>query len=612
MDSKGQQRLQWLRGSSANEITLTAAVSPATITTGGLRKRPSTKLGAIVNSTPWLVAAPNAGYTASQYGGGYPSFRTDNSTTSAVFVAANDGMLHAFDANLGNELFSYVPRGLYSKLSAVTDKDYALNSTIDKVNADGSVMAADMKIGGTWATYLFGAMGRGGKGVYALNVTKPQTITESSTSTVVKWEFTNANDANFGHVVGRTNTKLNGQPYQTGLMANGRWAAIYGNGYNSTGGNASLFILFADKSTATTTWVAGTDYIRLDTGAAGNGPNNGLAAPTAIDSDNDGSIDTIYAGDLKGNVWKFNVSSASPSSWSVSTTSAVPLYQASTTFGGSTTVVAQPITTAIQPFPHPRGGYVLVAATGKFLESNDYPQATVYKNSVYGLYDKPGNTTTISVGTSSLVEQTVTFVNGLRYMSKNTVDYANKAGWFFNLPDSSEGIGFNPLYEDARRVGLKSIAPIGSGSNGCRYESNGYDMTLDPISGSPIADLVPGSGDGGVGGGAIGGRTLNSFEYARGGVSKSPTCRPGDASCAPPDCVAGSPNCKCNPTNQSQCKRCEPGKPCCVAWDPNSCRTDQCLFRNFSALGSGGLDTTERYGKCSDGRLTWREVLRIN
>jgi type IV pilus assembly protein PilY1 len=609
-DSKGQSRLEWLRGNNANETV-----------SGGLRKRPTTKLGAIINSTPWYTGQPSAGYSASQYGGGYPAFRASNTTTSAVFVAANDGMLHAFDGNTGSELFGYVPRAVYPTLSAITDKNYALNSTLDQVNTDGSVMAADMKIGGTWGTYLFGSMGRGGKGVYALNVTKPQNLAENNTSTVVKWEFTSANDANFGNVVGRTNAQTNGQPYQTGYMANGKWAAIYGNGYNSTGttttttsgtatistttaGDASLFILFADKASGTTTWTRGVDYIRIDTGTAGKGPNNGLAAPTAVDTDNDGAIDTIYAGDLKGNVWKFDVKDANPANWRLATTSNVPLYQAKSTITGSTTVVLQPITTAIQPFPHPKGGYLLVAATGKFLESNDYPQFAPFKNSVYGLYDKPGNTTTIAVGTTTLVAQTITFVSGVRYMSKNSVDYTTKAGWYFDLPVSSEGIGFNPLYEDVRRVNLKSIAPEGT-SDGCRYDSNGFDMTLDPISGNPIDGLIPGAVDGGVNGGAIGSSALNSFEYARGGVypvgkTPPPTCQPGDL------------NCKCDPADANNCRKCEPGKPCCVPWDPNSCSTNQCTFRTLSALGSGGVDTFERFGKCNDGRLTWREVLRIN
>jgi type IV pilus assembly protein PilY1 len=604
----GQNRLNWLRGDSSNETVA-----------GALRKRPVTKLGSIVNSSPWYIGQPSASYSSTEYGGGYPSFRSANTTTSAVFVAANDGMLHAFDGNTGSELFGYVPRGLYPKLKVITDKGYALNSTsTDNVNADGSLMVADMKIGGTatgvWSSYLFGSMGRGAKGVYALDVTKPQVVTEGVTTSVskfVKWEFTDANDSDFGNVVGRSNAQTNGQPYQTGYMANGKWAAIYGNGYNSLNGNAALFILFADKASGTTTWTA-SDYkkIALDTGTGTTNNNNGLAAPTAVDTDNDGVIDTIYAGDLKGRIWKFDVRDANPANWKVATRdtsdNAVPLYEAKTTFTGSTTAVVQPITTAIQPFPHPKGGFLLVAATGKFLGSNDYPQSVPFKNSVYGLYDKPGGTTTITVGTSTLVAQTITFVNGVRYMSKNTVDYSTKKGWYFDLPESSEGIGFNPLYEDARRVNLKSIAPKGA-SNGCRYDSNGFDMTLDPISGNPIDNLIPGA-NGVTGAGAIGSSSLNSFEYARGGVYRA---RPEFTN--PPVCeVNSSPNCKCDPANPTTCKLCEPGKPCCLPWDANSCSTNQCTFRTLSALGSGGVDTFERFGKCNDGRLTWREVLRIN
>jgi type IV pilus assembly protein PilY1 len=591
--SVGSDRLEWLRGNNAKEAGA-----------DGLRRRPTTKLGAIINSTPWYIGQPSAGYTNSQFGGGYPSFRAANTSTSAVFVAANDGMLHAFDGNTGDELFGYVPNALYSKLKIITDKNYALNSTVSQVNNDGSVMVADMKIGGTWGSYLFGSMGRGAKGVYALNVTAPQNVTENNTSTVVKWEFTDANDNDMGYIVGRTNPQTNNQPYQTGYMANGKWAAIYGNGYNSTSGKAALFILYADKTTGTTTWAA-SEYKKI---VVDIGTDNGLSAPTAIDADNDGIIDTIYAGDLKGNVWKFDVSDPSPTSWKVANkdgaNNAVPLYQAKTKIVGSTTVVVQPITTAIQPFPHPNGGYLIVAATGKFLESSDYPQtaATLYKNSVYGLYDAPGTTTTLTVGTSTLVEQTITFVNGLRYMSKNSVDYTTKKGWYFNLPESSEGIGFNPLYEDVRRVNLKSIAPEGT-SDGCRYDSNGFDMTLDPISGNPIAGLVPGATDV-TGGGAIGGSTLNSFEFARGGIYPKPVVR------NPPICTAGDPNCQCNPGNPSDCRKCLPGEICDFPWDQKP--TNLCLFRTLSALGTGGVDATERFGKCNDGRLTWREILRIN
>ncbi|MBK6386463.1 MAG: hypothetical protein IPF71_06440 [Rhodoferax sp.] len=294
-------------------------------------------------------------------------------------------MVHGFDGATGSELLAYVPRALYptsgtapySKLAAITAKDFSLGTGIDRMNADGSVMAADMKTGTTptWKTYLFGSFGRGAKGVFALDITNPVSVTESNTdaATVVKWEFTETADADMGYILGRTNARSNGQPTQTGYMANGKWAVIYGNGYNSSSGNAALFILFADgpATASATTWTAGTHYKKIVVGAAGLGPNNGLAAPTAVDSNNDGIIDVIYAGDLKGNVWKFNVSDSDPANWGVATTGSVPSYQATTVVTNAgppvtTTTVAQPITTAIVPFAHPQGGFQLFLVPAKY------------------------------------------------------------------------------------------------------------------------------------------------------------------------------------------------------------------------------------------------------
>jgi type IV pilus assembly protein PilY1 len=601
-DAIGQSRLNWLRGDITNESALST----------GLRRRPNTKLGAIINSTPWYISTPSAGYTASSYGGGYPSFRTSNTTTSAVFVGSNDGMMHAFNAKTGSELFAYVPRAVYSKLSKIPAKDFSLNTGVGQISVDGSIMAADMKISSNWRTYLFGSMGRGAKGLYALDVTSPQSVSENSTSTVVKWEFTDANDSDMGNIVGRTNPRPNGQPFQTGYMANGKWAAIYGNGVNSTNGKAYLFILFASgPSGPSGTWVAGTDYIKIATGTAGDGPNNGLSAPTAIDTDNDGDIDIVYAGDLKGNIWKFNVANASPASWGIATAGTAPLYTAKTTVAGTAT--AQPITTAIQPFPHPKGGYVIVAATGKSLESNDYPMSTPYVNTIYGLYDRPGSTAAITSGVSTLVQQTLTFntTKNLRFISSNTVDYTTKNGWYFNLLAPSEATVFNPIYEDDRRVNIKSIAPE-STSDGCRYDSTAFDMTLDPISGSAVKGLISGEP------GAIGSTSQNSFEFASGGVQRTnrlndSNCTPGSPGCdIPPTCSPGSSQCICDPSNPSTCVKCEPGKPCCKPWDANSCRADICTYYQFNALGNGGVDVTSRQGICPLGRLTWREILRQN
>jgi type IV pilus assembly protein PilY1 len=578
----GAARLNWLRGDRSNETL-----------TGGLRIRPSTKLGAIINSTPWYVGPPAAGYTNLQYGGGYGAFRTGivaangGNNRTAVFVGANDGMLHAFDGASGRELFAYVPRAFYttsgtapySKLAAITAKDFNLAESTERLTMDGSVMAADVKMGTTWSTYLFGAFGRGARGVYALDVTHPHTVSEAAPANLVKWEFTQAADSDMGYITGRSNSRSNGQPFQTGYMANGKWAAIYGNGYNSGGGRAALFILFADgpNSPASTTWTAGTQYIKILTPVVtGDGSDNGLAAPTAIDTNNDGTIDRIYAGDLKGNVWKFDVSSANPANWAIANTTSgvpVPLYKATTVVGGAT--VPQPITTPIVPFPHPQGGYQLFFATGKSLESNDYPMSSVYTNTMYGIYDKPGTTSTLTTGKTDLVQQTITESGGIRFITNNTVPYGTgKLGWYANLPVSSEGVVFNPFAEDTARINVRSLAPAGT-SNGCRFDGTAFDMVLNPIYGTAIKDAVPGvtTAD------AIGGSNLNYFEGSGGGQFRVPPW-------VPPTPVPG-----------------EPTTP------PPICQ-GQCLFRSIISAGDGTLKTVERCGACTSGRLTWREIFR--
>ena len=642
----GQNRLEWIRGNNVNESAA-----------GGLRARPTTKLGAIINSTPWYVGPPSAGYSNSAYGGGYGTFIKDNTATNAVFVAANDGMLHAINGATGDELFAYIPRAMfstsgaapYSKLSSLTAKDFALNSGTSNINMDGSVMVADIKAGATpaWASYLFGTFGRGGKGVYALDITKPHTVDESSTvmNRVVKWEFNEATgDPDMGYIIGRPTSRANGQPFQTGYMANGKWAAIFGNGYNSTSGKAALFILFADgPPSGSTSWTTGTQYIKIPTGTAGNGPDNGLSTPTAVDTDNNGAINSIYAGDLKGNVWKFDVSNSDPALWKVATTGAVPLYQATSTLTGSTTVVVQPITTVIQPFPHPSGGYQLVFGTGKSLESTDYPMSAPFTNTIYGIYDRPASTSTLTVGVTDLVQKSTTFVAGVRYVQENIVNYTTKAGWYLNLPVASEGLVFNVIADDLDRVFVKTLAPDGI-SDGCRRDSVSFDLTLNVISGSAYTGALEGAAS--ITGFAAAGKVAtNNFEPGKGGIYRQPptppsntaciagstncVCNPGAAaecvqcsdymSCNPPweqtanttVCAAGSADCVCNSVNASECVICTVLLECNPPWKTRKLKTQgQCNFRKMAANGNAGVDISIRTGSCGENRLTWREVLR--
>jgi type IV pilus assembly protein PilY1 len=606
--TSGQNRLNWLRGDSSKETLL-----------GGLRSRPNTKLGAIINSSPWYMGEPSAGYSEVDYGGGYASFKDTNAATRAVFVAANDGMLHAFNATTGDEFFGYVPRGLYatsgvapfSKLAAITAKNFDLGNGTGSINADGSVMVAEMKVGGNWSQYLFGTLGRGGKGVYALDVTQPQNVDESaaSISKLVKWEYgASTGDPDLGFIVSRPTTRANGQPFQTGYMANGKWAAIYGNGYNSASGRAALYIFFADGPGAgAATWTAGTHYVKIPVGAAGI--DNGLGIATAVDTNNNGVIDAIYAGDLKGNVWKFDVSDSNPTNWKVATTANVALYQATTTLNGSTTVVPQPITTAVQPFRNPSGGFQLVFGTGKMLESNDYPMSAPYQNTVYSINEPRGNTNTLTVGRTDLVAKSTTFVtvgaNDIRLIFKQPVDYMTKKGWYLDLSAPSEAVVFNPLQLNSTQISVRSIGPTGV-SDGCRVAERALDLNLDVISGNPLVTSIAGLPQSYMDAGyASAGLTQNDrYDVSLSGTKTNPKPPACGASCA-----AGNANCKCNPANPSQCEITPPAEKCCASWEDcaQGCSAGKLDTDSSGNPKIGGKETATL---CGDRRLTWREIIR--
>ena len=344
-----------------------------------------------------------------------------------------------------------------------------------------------------------------------------------------------------------------------------------------------------------------------------------MAMATAVDSDNNGAIDVIYAGDLKGNIWKFNVSDADPANWKVATAGDVPLYEAKSTLSGSTTVVVQPITTVVQPFPNPKGGYQLVFGTGKSLESNDYPMSAPFSNSIYGIWDRPGTTTTLTVGLTDLVEKSTTVVTNIRYVRNDIVDYATKKGWYIKLPIASEGVVFNPLVEGSNRVAVKTLAPDGV-FDGCRVDSVSYDMTLSAISGGAIFGALPGAPE--VSGFyAAGESATNSFETGRAGkyirpsggsgVTNGPNNNVIPVANDPNNngttaCVAGSANCVCNP-GAPDCVICLDPAICLKPWEKVA---QQCVFRKVAALGSGLPEATFRLGDCDAGRLTWREIVR--
>jgi type IV pilus assembly protein PilY1 len=390
-DGKGSSRLDWLRGDSSNEGT------------GNQFRVRSSKLGDMVHSAPFFVGAPNFRYPDSLESVSYSSFvATNQNRTSVVYAGANDGMLHGFNAATGAEVLAYVPNRIYSGLSTLTDPAY-----VHRYYVDGTPTVGDAFINGAWKSVLVGTMRSADQSLFALDVTTPAGFTEANAGNIALWEFSDTDDADLGFVFGRVSIAK---------MANGKWAAIFGNGYNnsqadgnaSTTGNAVLFILFLEEGTDGA-WTAG-EFIKIDTGAGSVATPNGLASAAPIDINGDIVVDFIYAGDLEGNMWKFDVTSTNPSNWKVdynAGTTPLPLFTACTDTTCSPTN-RQPITTRPEIGTHPAGepGFVVYFGTGKYVETNDNSILSQKTQSFYGVWDKNESTLT-AFDRSDLLEQTI-------------------------------------------------------------------------------------------------------------------------------------------------------------------------------------------------------------
>ena len=497
----GDERLEYLRGHADKEGTSYAD--------GQFRERPQTsgKLGDIVHSTPVFVGKP---YFIGRSGGVYPTtdlysdFVTANQTrTKLVYTGANDGMLHAFNAETGEEQFSYIPNMVVENLSKLTDPDY-----VHQYYVDGTPSVNDIYMtpssgtnNGTlsWNTVLVSGLGGGGKGYFALNVTDPNALdTQTEAASNVLWEFTEADDGGIG------NSDL-GYSYSEPLIAmsnatsggNQRWIAIFGNGYNSTSasGNAHLYVLMIEAG-QDGVWTSGSDFIKIDTGfgkaqsSDGTTPN-GIGGIRGIDSDGNGTVDYVYAGDLQGNLYRFDLSGNSLASWN-----STPEILFKARHGTSTTV--QPITTRPIVVKHPtETGYIVIATTGSWITNNDATDTNI--QSIYGIWDdmSPSPEVFKNASVNQLVQQQftnhVSTEHGftVRSLSNNAVNYdgtgpasSQVKGWYIDLDAGYPGErAVRNLQIRGNIVFVNSIIP--RSTTACSTGTGGFELAFDPFSGGP-------------------------------------------------------------------------------------------------------------------------------
>lgn len=494
-EARATARVEYLRGDATNE-----GVSPYFF-----RTRPS-RLGDIISSSPIFVGAPRFGYRDSLESKPYSQFKLDNSddpnTTAnegrrhVVYAGANDGMLHAFDAEDGEEIFAFIPGPAFRNLSSLSDPAYA-----HKYFVDGAPNMGDAFINSDWRTVLVGGLNKGGQGVYALNITDPDSLTEANASSVFMWEFTDADDADLGYTYS--------QPAIVRLQ-NGRWGAIFGNGYNNTEndgvvsstGNAVLFIVdLAD----------GSIIQKLDTGVGsaddpeGLNRPNGMSTPAVVDINGDAKVDFVYAGDLFGNMWKFDIRSSDDNNWDFSFSDGsgpLPLFTAR---DPARSGIPQPITSRPEVIRGPRGvGMMVLFGTGKYIETADKVVSSGDQRiqAYYGLFDRNSYTSgaqdsnnRVAARTelqrqSILDEQSVTFgatTHQVRITSQLPV--GSFKGWYMNLLSPDEGYqGERQVSNTAVRAGRVIFTTLIPDQDPCESGGSSWLMELDALSGGRLEE----------------------------------------------------------------------------------------------------------------------------
>ncbi|MEO9078997.1 MAG: PilC/PilY family type IV pilus protein [Rhodanobacter sp.] len=523
-DAIGQTRLNWLRGTRSDEQLQS---SP-----GDLRGR-TFVMGDIIDSSPTWVGAPTAGSQPDAFNDGiygssgapenatdaqiYSQFASTNATRqNVVYVGANDGFLHGFQAgsydasgtfisttNKGKEVIGFMPAGLLlSHASDLTNPLYAHDYFVDATPGFG-----DLFYGNAWHTWLVGGVGSGGAEIYALDITKPANFTQANAASVVVGDWSTAALSHLGKTVGTPTISR---------MHNGQWAIIFGNGVGS-GTSAGVYIGLVNTTSGAVT------YQFIDTGVGTATSANGIAYVSSADLDEDHIADYLYAGDQQGNVWRIDVTSNSSADWAVSklgNAAATPIFAAK-----DASSVVQPITTAISVASVKTGTVnrvMLLFGTGQATPKTstsgvDYATG---QQTFYGIWDWDmtawnglsteryaalTGTRTIARTAAALLHQSVVAttvgttgsnVFGYRTLSTSKVVCWNGSatcasgntqyGWLFDLPASGEQIIYSPMIDGGAVVVRTAIPPVISAQQCNPGLQTGWSMAFDPASGGGL------------------------------------------------------------------------------------------------------------------------------
>jgi len=368
-------------------------------------------LGDIVNGAPVYVRKPPFSYSDDAYS----SFKENRKERQAVvYAGANDGMLHAFNGDTGDELWAFIPSEVLPNLYKLADKSYATNHRfqIDGPLTLGDVCTSASCTASEWKTILVGGLGKGGRSYYALDVTDP------SAAPKLLWEFT---DANLGYSYG--NALL--------TKRNGEWVVVLASGYNNVSpgdGKGRLFVLRASDGMKLAEIV--TDNSVSDPSRSGIAKINNWVGDTMLDN----STQHVYGGDLDGNVWRFDILAGTA---------------AKITTLGKGAAPTQPITTKPELAEVKIGGVptrVILIGTGKYLGTSDI--GSTDRMSLYAIKDDPAAAPYGNFRTNpGVVVQDLSGDAGTRQISYTAMT-PDKIGWYMDLDvKNGERINVDPKYQ---------------------------------------------------------------------------------------------------------------------------------------------------------------------
>jgi type IV pilus assembly protein PilY1 len=431
-----QSVLNFIRGDRSQEAP-----------SGSYRQRTST-LGDLIHSTPvyWVENTLLVNNVLSN------AAHCSSAACKTVFVGSNDGMMHAIDATTGAERFAFIPSGVIDSLPTLTDPAYSHQYFVD-----GQLSIKKFTVSGNSKVILVGTMGRGDQGLFALDITNPNPTTESAAAAMVLWDKNNSSTgySNIANIMGRPSFTAD---------SSGNPLVITGNGYvdttNTTSdGQAYLFVINALTGAVVRTIQAGT--------SGTSGSPNGLSTPTLVDTNLDGVADYAYAGDINGNLWKFNLS----------TNTATKLF---------TTTNNRSITMAPQVTSHPNGGYIVNFVTGKLLVAAD--ETDVGTDSAYGIWDQATGSTIVTQTLTEAVytNPTTNATTRVRTVSSNAVNWTTAQGWKVDLPIGGERVlgGDDAIVTGGSFRFLSSNPTINSTSS---TPGSNWWMELNALTGSTIS-----------------------------------------------------------------------------------------------------------------------------